>query len=223
MTDCCLLCKGEQVSFFCQDQGSRMGRSRDFYRCSHCLLIFTDPAHRLSAEEELERYEQHENDPSDPDYREFLSQAFDPLNEKLSPGRYGLDFGSGPGPTLSVMLEEAGHSVDLYDIFYAKNREVFDKKYDFITTTETAEHLYDPRFEFERLWECLKPGGWLAVMTRLAPSEPDPDRFLNWHYKNDDTHVVFYACETFKWMGRYWGTEPEFNPGDVILFCKPGE
>ncbi|MEX0994621.1 MAG: class I SAM-dependent methyltransferase [Balneolaceae bacterium] len=218
--DRCLLCKSEKVSHFCRDNDSRLGRWRDFYRCSQCLLIFADPNHRLSEKQELERYELHENDPADPDYRKFLAQAFDPLQEKLAPGSYGLDFGSGPGPTLSVMLEEAGHHVDLYDIFFADNRKVFDRRYDFITSTETAEHLFRPRFEFDRLWGCLKPGGWLAIMTRLASSDPNPEQFLNWHYKNDDTHVVFYTRETFQWLGNRWETQPEFYPGDVILFCK---
>jgi len=194
---------------------------REFFRCASCSVIFTHPEYRLSAEAEFERYEQHENDPADPDYRQFLSQVFKPLQKKLLPGSTGLDFGSGPGPTLNVMLEEAGHKVRLYDIFYADHPEVFDREYDFITATETAEHLYNPRYEFNRLWRCLKPGGWLAVMTRLVPSDPDPEWFKEWHYKTDDTHVVFYATKTFHWLGDLWGTEPEFYPGDVMLFHKP--
>jgi len=30
---------------------------------------------------------------------------------KIAPISLGLDFGSGPGPTLSLMLEEQGHRV----------------------------------------------------------------------------------------------------------------
>lgn len=222
--DQCIFCGSERVNYFCNDENSRMGRVRDFYRCSNCFLIFTHPDQRLSANEELNRYEQHENDPSDPDYRNFLRQTFDPLNEKLAPGSKGLDFGSGPGPTLSVMLEEAGHDVDLYDIFFSDHRHVFDNQYDFITTTETVEHLFHPRFELERLWDCLKPGGWLAIMTRLVPKGSDPvEQFINWHYKNDDTHVVFYCVETFRWLGRQWKAKLDFYPGDVMLFQKPHE
>ena len=48
----------------------------------------------------------------------------------------GLDFGCGPGPCLSVMLEEQGHSLQLYDLYYANNRLLVNTEYDFITATE---------------------------------------------------------------------------------------
>jgi len=51
------------------------------------------------------------NSPDDPRYRAFLSRLFIPLNERIAPESCGLDFGSGPGPTLSVMFEEQGHTM----------------------------------------------------------------------------------------------------------------
>ena len=49
----------------------------------------------------------HNNNPYDSEYRKFLSKIIEPLIDKIIPGAKGLDYGSGPGPTLSLMLETA--------------------------------------------------------------------------------------------------------------------
>lgn len=188
---------------------------RDYYLCNECRLIFVPPDQRLTADEEKSRYDMHENDPDDPRYRKFLSRMFDPLVEKLLENSFGLDFGSGPGPTLHLMFEEAGHSMRIYDPFYADDSSVFEQQYDFITTTETAEHLYNPLTELDRLWNCLKPGGFLGVMTRRWTTV---EKFKNWHYKNDDTHVVFFHADTFRWLQERWDAELEIYERDVVIF-----
>lgn len=188
---------------------------RDYFLCNVCRLIFVPPGQRLAADEEKSRYDMHENDPHDPRYRKFLSRMFNPLVEKLPENSMGLDFGSGPGPTLHLMFEEAGHSMRIYDPFYADDSNVFDQKYDFITTTETAEHLYNPLKELERLWSCLKPGGYLGVMTRRWKTV---EAFKNWHYKNDDTHVAFFHADTFRWFQERWNAELEIYERDVVIF-----
>jgi len=45
---------------------------------------------------------------ADPRYRRFLARLAEPLIAHLPKGARGLDFGCGPGPTLSLMLREAG-------------------------------------------------------------------------------------------------------------------
>ncbi len=192
-----------------------MDNTCDYYLCSNCHLIFVPPEQRLSADEERSRYEQHENDPDDPRYRKFLSRIFKPLVKKLPDNSFGLDFGSGPGPTLHLMFEEAGHTMRIYDPFYANEPSVFDETYDFITTTETAEHLYDPLKELDRLWSCLKPGGFLGIMTRRWTTI---EAFKNWHYKNDDTHVIFFHVDTFRWLAKRWEAELEIYKRDVVIF-----
>lgn len=207
----CILCSSTQTSHFHQF------KNYEYLQCINCKLIFVKPGQRLNPEEEKSRYDQHENDPKDPNYREFLSQLFNPLSKKLSPESTGLDFGSGPGPTLNIMFEEAGHSMNIYDPFYANDPSVFDQQYDFITTTETAEHLFHPQLEFEKLWSCLKSGGYLGIMTKMVPSN---DQFAGWHYMRDDTHVTFYSRETFLWMAYNWKAEVEFHGDRVIIFHK---
>lgn len=210
----CVLCNSVDTEWIYKDD-TRLEDLRDYHLCKQCKLIFVPPVQRLSAEEELARYEMHQNDPNDPGYRKFLARMFKPLEKKLPDNSFGLDFGSGPGPTLHLMFEEAGHTMLIYDPFYADKPSVFKKNYDFITTTETAEHLYDPIKELDRLWSCLKPGGYLGVMTRRWTSI---EKFKNWHYKNDDTHVCFFHEDTFWWLQDRWSAELEVYKRDVVIF-----
>lgn len=207
----CLLCYSKQTEHFCSADGY------DYLNCKNCDLIYVSPGQRLDPDEEKSRYDLHENNPDDHRYRKFLSQLFDPLQDKLKQGSFGLDFGSGPGPTLSVMFEEEGHRMNIYDPFYAADPAVFELQYDFITTTETAEHLYHPRVEFDRLWNCLKPGGFLGIMTKIVPSH---DQFPDWHYRKDDTHVTFYSEKTFQWMAEHYDASLDIIGERTVILEK---
>lgn len=176
-------------------------RGRQYHDCPNCRLIFMDPQDRLPCEAERAHYRMHNNDPADPAYRRFLRQLADPLMSRLTPGMKGLDFGCGPGPTLSVMLAEAGFEMAVYDPAFADNRAVLDDQYDFVTCTETVEHFHDPRAEWERLHQLVRPGGLLAVMTQ--PISPDVD-FANWWYALDPTHVSLHHPATMDWIAEHW-------------------
>ncbi len=207
----CPLCGSHSSSLFFQDS------RRDYYRCLHCLLVFVPKAFHLSEQAEKSHYDLHENDPGDPGYRQFLARLYNPLVSRLRKGSRGLDFGSGPGPTLSVMLEEAGFQMSVYDIYYAPDRSVLNRRYDFITATEVVEHLSSPQQVLQQLWQLLVPGGILGLMTKQVI---DAAAFAGWHYKNDPTHIAFFSSETFRWLGRRWQVEPEFSGSDVIFFQK---
>lgn len=213
----CILCYSPKIQHFFEDTSEHY--ASDYYQCHQCKLIFAPPKDQPSADDEFARYETHENDPEDESYRNFLSQLFDPLSDRLESKSYGLDFGSGPGPTLSLMFEEAGYQMDIYDPFYADNKSVFDQQYDFITATEVVEHLFHPHKELDRLWNCLNPGGYLGIMTKIANA--DVDFFADWHYRLDLTHVTFYTKETFHWLADFWDAEIEFPADRVIIFQKP--
>jgi hypothetical protein len=207
----CILCDSPDTLFFHQNHYT-------YFHCSNCGLVFANPYERLSPKEEKKRYDRHENSPDDPGYRNFLSQLFAPLNKLLPPEQFGLDYGSGPGPTLSVMFEEAGHKMNIYDPFYENNLSVLYRKYDFITTTETVEHFYNPGEELEKLWNMLKPGGYLGIMTLLLT---DPDSFDSWHYPGDDTHVTFYQKKTFQWIADSFSAKQlTFHGNRVIIMQK---
>lgn len=182
-----------------------------------CSLVFVPKTFHLSEKEEKQRYDLHKNDPTDPGYRAFLSRICNPLKARLSKRAHGLDFGCGPGPTLSLMLQEHGHTVDIYDKFYAHNPEVFQREYDFVTATEVVEHLKNPQYELQRLYRLIKPNGILGIMTKLAIDKP---AFKNWHYKRDPTHICFFSKTTFEWLGKIWQSKIEFIGADVILIHK---
>lgn len=215
----CPLCNANTVVEYWSDANGlgskgRGSKGRDYYQCEQCQLVFVPPWQHLSADEEKAHYDLHENSPEDNNYRQFLSRLADPLTARLHSGAKGLDFGSGPGPTLSFMLEETGFTTDIYDVFYAADETVLDRQYDFITATEVVEHLSQPGGELDRLWAMLKPGGWLGLMTKMVLNK---EAFSQWHYKNDPTHISFFSRETFDYLFRSWDVTAEYPANDVIL------
>ncbi|MBF0289104.1 MAG: class I SAM-dependent methyltransferase [SAR324 cluster bacterium] len=207
----CPLCGSNESDLFFED------KKRAYWRCCHCLLVFVPTCYWLSIEDEKDIYDLHENSTQDPGYRQFLSRLSQPLSERLAPKQQGLDFGCGPGPTLSVLLEEQGHQLDLYDPFYYNNPSVFNKDYDFICSTEVVEHMSDPNKEFVKLFKMLKRGGWLGIMTKLVMDE---HAFGQWHYIQDMTHICFYSRSTFEYLAQRFDAELRFVANDVILLNK---
>lgn len=207
----CPLCTGTRIEPFAQDS------RRCYFECQCCRLVFVDQQDFLSAEEEKNVYDQHQNNPQDSGYRQFLSRLFDPVLAQLGGTAQGLDFGSGPGPTLSLMFEEAGYPMTIFDHFYANDQRVWDRSYDFITTSEVVEHIHQLGPELDRLWSHLNAGGVLGVMTKMVT---DAEAFSRWHYKNDPTHVRFFSRQTFHWLAQKWQAEYEFVGSDVVLLCK---
>ncbi|MFN4023418.1 MAG: class I SAM-dependent methyltransferase [Hyphomonas sp.] len=193
--------------------------NKDYWRCETCRATFLDPRQHPSPGEELAHYQLHENDPSDPGYRRFLSKLAVPLLARLPASACGLDYGCGPGPALAAMLREAGHSVALYDPFFFPDRAALDQTYDFVTCTETAEHFHRPAEEFSRLMAQVRPGGILAIMTCF---QTDDDRFATWHYRMDPTHVVFYRAETLAFIAAAQGWACEIPAKDIAFLCRPG-
>ncbi len=191
-----------------------------YRRCPLCQATMMDPAGWLSDREELAVYTLHDNGVEDAGYRRFLARLATPLVARLTPGQRGLDFGCGPGPALAAMLEEKGFSVARYDPAFLPDRALLEAQWDFITCTEVAEHLRCPLDVFALLDTLLKPGGLLGVMTCF---QTDDDRFVNWHYRRDPTHIVFYREQTFRWLADHFGLELTIPRKDVVLLCKPRE
>lgn len=207
----CPLCSDPDTALFHTDA------TREYLHCPVCDLVFLHPQSYLSREEEFQRYELHQNDLADPGYRRFLQKLCNPLLERIPAQSRGLDFGSGPGPLLKLMLEEQGHSMALYDPFYAPDLAVLNGSYEFITSTEVLEHLHHPLVELNRLWGCLEPRGYLGIMTSLYTTEID---FSRWHYVKDPTHVLFFTPQTMYWLAHHWGAQLKILDASVIIFNK---
>ena len=210
----CPLCAGLDVRAFCTIERNT------YWRCDTCLLTFLDADQRPTAEAELRHYHTHQNKVDDPGYRAFLARLATPLLRHLAPTSSGLDYGCGPGPALAHMLREAGHEVAVYDPFFAPEKAALVATYDFVTCTEVAEHFHDPAAEFNQLDRLLKPAGWLAIMTSF---QTDDAAFAHWHYRRDPTHVVFYKCETLRFIAQRKGWIFKSPAKDIAIMRKPGD
>jgi len=207
----CPLCQSHKAETYFQD------RKRAYYRCPICLLVYVPREYHLGRDEEKQRYDSHQNNPDDPAYRRFLNQLMSPLVTRLRPGQRGIDFGSGPGPALATMFGENGYEMLNYDIFYANDEDVLQQQYDFLTCTETMEHFASPGAEWERFLHLVKIGGWLGIMTQMLEDGID---FGSWYYKNDETHICFYARETFQFLAERYGLSATFVSASVILLKR---
>jgi methyltransferase family protein len=206
----CPLCGSGVLPFF-------QGGTRSYLSCKCCKLIFVPTEYHLSPNVEKQRYEFHENDPDDPRYRNFLSKLTDPLLKYIGDNMKGLDYGSGPGPAISVILGELGFEVSDYDPIFANNPNLLKMNYDFVTCTEVVEHFRNAFDEWTKLIGLLKPGGILGVMTTLYDDSID---FGKWHYRRDDTHLSFYSNKTFEWIERNFNLTREYSDSSVIILRK---
>lgn len=211
MANHCPLCRSKEIKPYFKN------KEASYFSCTQCDLVFTPKEFHLSEAAEKIRYDSHQNNPEDEHYREFLSQVFNPVMDCIKSGAKGLDFGCGPGPTLSVMFEEQGYAVDLFDKFYANDHSIFNNKYDFITATEVAEHLDKPGDELTRLYNMLSKGGVLAIMTKILHDQID---FKSWYYKDDPTHICFFSQDTTNYLANKWEARTQSMGNDVVLFFK---
>lgn len=192
-------------------------RERSYLRCRECALVFVPARFHLSPDAERAVYAQHENDPSDPRYRAFLSRLFVPMRARLALGASGLDFGCGPGPLLATMFRESGVDCAEYDPMFADDRALLTRQYDFISSSEVFEHLADPAGVLTQLLGLLRPGGWLGVMTKRVTADA---AFATWHYIRDSTHISFFGDRTFEWIGERYGLSVTFESPDVVLLQR---
>lgn len=216
ITQRCPLCSANDSAFYHRD------KKREYWQCFNCELIFVPKSFHLSIDEEKALYDLHINDPNDLNYRRFLTRFLNPLLVNLNRQSTdthrpsGLDFGSGPGPTLSLMLKELGFQCENYDLYYAKHEHLLKPYYyDFVTSTEVVEHLRDPYSVFKKLFSLVKTNGYLGIMTKRSDTL---ERFKHWHYIQDPTHICFYNEITFKWLANEFNCKVIFPENDVAIF-----
>ena len=190
---------------------------REYLYCGKCRLVFVPGQYWLDYDREKAVYDLHENSAADQGYRKFLSRLAAPLSERLPLNQKGLDFGCGPGPVLSVLMEEQGHSMSNFDPIYFNDTALLSRTYDFITATEAVEHFQHPSEVFDLLFKMLRPGGWLGIMTKMVI---DRQAFRNWHYIRDLTHISFYSQFTFQYLAERFASPVYCIGNDVILFQK---
>lgn len=218
----CPLCGGSHNVLFHQDNNKRT--QRPYYQCQACHLVYVPKEFYLSPEAEKAEYDLHENQLEDEGYGQFLQRFWQPYEAALHALGDGpktlLEFGCGPGPLLAKIMSDSGHEVSLYDHFYQPDTRVLKSDhYHGISATEVIEHVFDAKSVFERWLGWLKPHGVLALMTKRVESQ---EKFANWHYKNDLTHVCFYSEFTFNWLADLYQLDCQFHGKDVVIFRKAG-
>jgi SAM-dependent methyltransferase len=191
----CTLCDGTQLNIL------KSNFDKIFFECELCGLIFTDPSTRPDSALEIERYNLHKNDPNDPNYRKFLSKVTTPLLSYLTKDMIGLDYGCGPGPAIDKIFAEHGIAVKNYDPYFAPLEFTESQQFDFIVSTETIEHFYNPQKDFNKISKLIRPGGYLAVMTEVFDNTIP---FDSWWYAKEPTHVSLYQPKTFEWIAKYY-------------------
>jgi 2-polyprenyl-3-methyl-5-hydroxy-6-metoxy-1,4-benzoquinol methylase len=177
-----------------------------------------DRAQLPNQEEEKKKYDQHQNSPEDQGYRHFLKPAMQAvLDLNLPNGAKGLDYGCGPGPTLSVMLAERGYEVDLYDPIYQPDQTNLQADYAFVTCTEVVEHFHDVKAELDKLWQRVRHGGVSVIMTLMFEDSQD---FESSHYHRDLTHVSFFSQATMQWWAAQHNAKIDFPFANVTRVYK---
>ncbi len=170
----------------------------------------------LDVADEKLRYDYHINNIEDTGYVNFLNRVIEPASKFLDESMIGLDYGCGPGPTLSQLIEQKEIKCDFYDPIYFPELDV-SSKLDFIFATECLEHFYNPKQEIEKIIGLLKPNGILAIMTEFWKTK---EEFPNWYYLKDDTHVSLFKENTFEYICKEFGFEVLYTDAKRVIVLR---
>lgn len=207
----CPLCYNEHTSLFHQD------KKRSLYICPTCQLVFSDANSHLPPHIEKRRYQQNSTKYQKPLSQFLISLIQECAQQKTQP-LIGLNFGRLAMPSTLETVNIYGHKVSQYDPFFAPEHQLLKQEYDFICCYRVFEHFRFPSKEWSLLCRLLKPGGWLAINTKLLT---DLAGFDKWHHKNNLTHVSFYQRATFEFLAQQAGFKLLFASNDLILVQKP--
>lgn len=189
------------------------------YKCHHCQLVFSDAASHLPPIVEKQRY-QKSGRGKQPALTQFLISLISQCEQDSNTPLSGLNFGRVLEPNSLSNIGYHQHKLSQYDPFFAPDHELLKQHYDYICCYKVFEHFRFPFKEWSLLGDMLKPGGWLAISTKLLT---DIGSFDKWHHKNNLTHVSFYQRSTFEYLAQQAGFKLLFAPNDLILVQKPSE
>ena len=207
----CPLCHNTHTSLF------HRNKKRDVYTCEHCDLVFSDASAHLLPQVEKQRYQQNCKKKQSA-LALFLINLRAQCEQGATAPLSGLNFGRVLQPSSLSSIRSQRHSMAQYDPFFAPHHELLKQQYDYICCYQVFEHFRSPFKEWSLLGSMLKPGGWLAINTKLLT---DLGSFDRWHHKNNPTHVSFYQHSTFEYLAEQAGFKLSFAPNDLILVQKP--
>lgn len=207
---CCPLCGGAT-------SGTLASLGRAVHHCETCDLMHVPDKWHLPPSEEEARYRLHENTLDNVGYVARFTRLLDELAIHASSVRRALDYGSGPEPVLVQLMRRRGIDAVGYDPFFSP-RVPDGGRFDAIVSTETFEHFANPAAELRRILGWLVADGWLAVMTEFHPG---PERFSEWYYHRDETHIAFYSLATMDWIAKQFSLRITFrNSRNIVIFQR---
>lgn len=213
----CPLCLSSEIELFHVKDDVHLGHC-EYFKCVTCDLVFLNRDQCLDFCEQKTIYDSHENSPESVGYVAFLRRLYDPFKQLLPVKASGIDFGCGPGPTLSGLAIKDGFCCVDYDPIYFPNDHTLKiNSYDFVMSTETIEHFNALRETCDQVMGLIKRGGLLGLMTELRDSSQD---FKNWHYHRDPTHVNFFSKQTMRWLGNHYNYDLLCCEARVVIFRK---
>ncbi|MCK5824194.1 MAG: class I SAM-dependent methyltransferase [Ichthyobacteriaceae bacterium] len=210
MTTNCPLCNSASEVFY-------QTKKQTYHKCNNCNGVFADKSNLLSNADEKLRYENHNNDIEDPKYQQFVSPITSSVFRDYSAENKGLDFGAGPGPVISKVLNDKNYNIKQYDPIFHNHKELLNNTYNYIVCCEVIEHFYNPKKEFTLLDSLITKKGKLYCMTEVYNNDID---FEKWYYKNDNTHVFFYHKKSLKWIVDNTNFVDVKIDGRLIVFSK---
>jgi len=191
----------------------------EYLECPLCRSISKSPKNFSNFDEQKIRYDLHDNNEDDIGYQRYFQRFIDFALPHIVGTKRALDFGCGATPLLSHMLNSYDIECDIYDPIYYPDNSYINSRYDLIVSVEVFEHLHNPIEVFGRLINILNPNGYIAIQTAFCPR--DRDKFLDWYYHLDPTHVIFFRVETFKYMAKEYGLNiVDQNNKNMVLFQK---
>ncbi len=178
-------------------------------------MIQVGTEHLPSLHSQKTHYDSHQNGPQYPGYLKFLNRLVKPMLHYLKKDMQGLDYGCGPGPAISHLLDKEEIRCEDYDPVYFPIS--IEGPYDFLFATESFEHFHDPHGEIMKIDLLLKPGGIIGLMTEGYDSL---EEFKSWYYIRDYTHVCFFHQKTFEWITQNLNWEMIFTDHKRVFIFK---
>lgn len=176
--------------------------NRDFYYCAACALIFVPPCNWVTIEEEIARYELHDNTSDNNGYVEYLQQTIAIIKTMQLKNPKILDFGSGKNCVLAQLLQSERYTCFSYDPLYNCGSEMLSQTYDIIVLNEVAEHVRSLPALILLLRRICNPGTKILLRTGLYEN---PEDFKTWWYHHDVTHINFFTFATLGFFATQAG------------------
>ncbi len=188
-----------------------------YYYCDNCHYIRKDSL--LDYVSESKEYLRHNNDITNVSYVNYFKKYIDNHFINYLNGEI-IDYGSGPYPILKEILSrDYNITIDIFDPFYNNDLSYKDKTYDVVLSTEVIEHVFDVDKYLSDIISITKAGSTIILMTLLHDN--DLDKFKNWWYQRDVTHIGFFDYQTFTYLAYKYNLEIiDCDDERVIIFKR---